>query len=680
MKADRDQPRPEDPEPSASKGRRPLTREETVQYLAALDPDDYAEERTAAAKELTMSLNALDKAVKAERRRQRQARWDKAAPAGLAKGHENRDGFVWFEGDDGWIKICSDIRVEARLLDSQGSNPALLLSAPHGSGRREALLSEALIVRDANKAAARLVEALNVSIHSPNRDALAAVYPPPPVAEGHYLDRTGWFLDDNGRPRAFALPSRVIFDQAGPERFCLDGISHDGSFRQRGSLEQWKQRVAGAIARNPVLVMAVATFLAAPLIPLLRSGSIANLILHIVDQTSTGKTTALKVASSVWGPPDRYLRHWRSTGNGVESLAASRAHTGLALDEVAQLDPDQVSVAIYMLSSGQGKSRSDVDGALRSLREWETFILSTGEKTLREHAAVRRANRRPQSLDPGTDARLIDVESAVVTDHDGFASSKSYVDHLAEMASTFHGTAGPAVAAWLLTDNVDAARERLAAHLAAWNRLIGHDLSPRAVHQARRIAASLGQLAALGAVAAEALELPWGDGDPGMAVLEAARYVLSGRLQATRGGEIMPSVVEDVDALRSWIVRNQDNFAGVPAGQYPGPLSGLDRSAYADVTFGRGLKGWFNYEGEALISISILPDALKDDGWTPERLRVALGHLRESGLLITGSDRARLTVKQKSKLHGKGRRKGIWVYQIRADFLNVDDGDEGAGT
>jgi uncharacterized protein (DUF927 family) len=42
---------------------------------------------------------------------------------------------------------------------------------------------------------------------------------------------------------------------------------------------------------------------------------------HLRGASSSGKTTALNAAASVWGDPDNYTRLWRSTVNGLEGLA-----------------------------------------------------------------------------------------------------------------------------------------------------------------------------------------------------------------------------------------------------------------------------------------------------------------------------------------------------------------------
>ncbi len=53
-------------------------------------------------------------------------------------------------------------------------------------------------------------------------------------------------------------------------------------------------------------------------------------------KVSTGKSTVLRVASSVWGGFD-YLQSWRATSNGLEGIAAAHNDSLLCLDEIGEI-------------------------------------------------------------------------------------------------------------------------------------------------------------------------------------------------------------------------------------------------------------------------------------------------------------------------------------------------------
>ncbi len=55
--------------------------------------------------------------------------------------------------------------------------------------------------------------------------------------------------------------------------------------------------------------------------PKLRRTTFSRGGIHLVDNSSVGKSTAIKAAASVWGGP-KYVRSWNTTSNGLEGAAA----------------------------------------------------------------------------------------------------------------------------------------------------------------------------------------------------------------------------------------------------------------------------------------------------------------------------------------------------------------------
>ncbi|WP_164186520.1 DUF927 domain-containing protein, partial [Stenotrophomonas maltophilia] len=110
------------------------------------------------------------------------------------------------------------------------------------------------------------------------------------------------------------------------------------------------------------LVLAVSAMFAGPLLHF--TGATGGGF-HLVGGSSSGKSTALRVAASVVGPPE-YAREWRSTANGLEGVAVLHNDATLILDELAQIDPKQAGDAAYLLANGNGKSRANRAGEARA--------------------------------------------------------------------------------------------------------------------------------------------------------------------------------------------------------------------------------------------------------------------------------------------------------------------------
>jgi hypothetical protein len=158
-------------------------------------------------------------------------------------------------------------------------------------------------------------------------------------------DRTGWV------DKSFVLPNRTYGDET--LRFKDIEPIKDTAFECKGTLEDWKSKVATLATGNSRLIFALGCAFSAPLAPLLE---VEGGGFHLFGATSTGKTSTLKLASSVMGIPSKAIQRWRATANGLEGLAVAHNHLLLPLDEIGQADPRDVGNAAYMLANGQGKT------------------------------------------------------------------------------------------------------------------------------------------------------------------------------------------------------------------------------------------------------------------------------------------------------------------------------------
>ena len=159
-----------------------------------------------------------------------------------------------------------------------------------------------------------------------------------PTATARITDRIGWQPDG-----AFVLPDRTIGE--GDERiiFQSDGAVSN-TFRQRGTVAEWRDAIARRCAGNSHLVFSLSCAFAGPLLHLagVDSGGF-----HFRGDSSTGKTTALRVAATVWGGGD-FMQRWRTTENALESMAAQHCDVTMILDELAQLEPAKAGECAYM--------------------------------------------------------------------------------------------------------------------------------------------------------------------------------------------------------------------------------------------------------------------------------------------------------------------------------------------
>jgi uncharacterized protein (DUF927 family) len=188
------------------------------------------------------------------------------------------------------------------------------------------------------------------------------------------VDSTGWV---NGR---YISQHKTYGD--GDYVFQQAEMNSDAATEIKGTLQDWKTNVGAKCDNNSRLIFILGIAFAAPLLAVtgLESGGF-----HLMGDTSTGKTTAVKVAVSVTG--EKEIPNWRTTANGLEMTATAHNHSLLPLDEIGQADEKGVGEACYMLRNGQGKSRSTKDLKARKVKTWRLLFLSTGEHSLASYMA-----------------------------------------------------------------------------------------------------------------------------------------------------------------------------------------------------------------------------------------------------------------------------------------------------
>jgi putative DNA primase/helicase len=181
---------------------------------------------------------------------------------------------------------------------------------------------------------------------------------------------TGW---QDGH---YILPNKIIGASADDKLFL--GAGMESPFKTRGDLNDWRTNIAKKVKGNPILALSLGQGFAGPLISLTGSEPGG---FHIIGDSSSGKTTALKMAASIWGGRS-FLNTWRATSNGLEGIATLFNDGLLILDEISQAAPDEVGNIIYMLGNGVGKTRATRSGAGRPSSEFRTAVLSSGERSV----------------------------------------------------------------------------------------------------------------------------------------------------------------------------------------------------------------------------------------------------------------------------------------------------------
>ncbi len=295
--------------------------------------------------------------------------------------------------------------------------------------------------------------------------------------------------------------------------------------RQQGTLDAWRDRVAALCAGNSRSVFAVAAAFAGPL---MRPAGMESCGFHFMGESCSGKTTALKLACSVYGD-NSYLQRWPATDNALESIAAQHCYGVLVLDELAQVDPKTAGESACMLTNERGKTRATRNGTPRATY-WRLLFLSAGELGLADHMAEVQKRTRT-----GQEVRMADIPvdagagMGAFENLHGLEGGAAFSRHLTNTCGAVYGTPGRAWVEWL-TENADTLKPRIKQAAAALESQLIPD-PESASGQLYRVGERFALVGAAGELATQAGLTGWEPGES-----ERAARACFNAWMAARGG------------------------------------------------------------------------------------------------------------------------------------------------
>ena len=453
------------------------------------------------------------------------------------------DSGVWHQGidQDGKQKspewVCSRLEVEARTRDQDGGAWGYLLTFadPLGNAKQWAMPARMLSGDGGEYRAMLLNMGLCINTTPRARNLLTQyIQTRSPEEFASCTDRIGW------HGRAYVLPHKTIGDDAERIVFQTDNAV-ENTFKAKGTPEAWRERIGALCIDNSRLVFSVASAFAGPL---LRPAGMESGGFHFRGDSSSGKTTALKLAASVYGGAS-YLQRWRTTDNALEAIAAQHSDCLLILDELAQVDPKTAGECAYMLANEQSKARATRNGASRTRLSWRLLFLSAGELGLADHMAEGMKRTRT-----GQEVRMADIPAdagmglGAFENLHGHAGGSDFARYLTGQAASVYGATGHAWLEWLCThaDTLKGRIRKASAALAA--QMVPKDSSG----QVERVGARFALVGAAGELATEAGLTGWPEGESELAATACFNAWL-----AARGGNGNGEVVAMLRAVRRFL-------------------------------------------------------------------------------------------------------------------------------
>lgn len=323
------------------------------------------------------------------------------------------------------------------------------------------------------------------------------------------------------------------------------------ALRPQGSLQTWIQAVA-AVKDYPLALLVLYAGIVPILMPWLP---VPNFVLQLAGITSTGKTSALRLAASIYGYPD-YTRpdggpgiiFGTATKVGAEGMATALSTLPVLLDDYHRIwmqSPQTAQEIMYLVASGTGKVRAAPWGMARH-NVFRTVLILTSERDITQLAAF-----------GGLSARTITISTPPFGP--GTEATAKLLNTLKDRLLQNHGHAVREVVRYIMSTRPD-----LASMYGAWLQRVRAILGGWQGSVASRQTEYLAAIGVAGEILHQAIRLPWPDTEVMTAIVvsacqqtteryDEARYALE-RLQSALHSRphALVTAGEDVRGLREW--------------------------------------------------------------------------------------------------------------------------------
>lgn len=195
--------------------------------------------------------------------------------------------------------------------------------------------------------------------------------------------RFGWC--NSGDKRGFSCGSDLYWSDGTSETTTLIDKHIAAQYQTKGTLEHWKQAARFVIEQDrPAINCAIASAFAAPLV---HFTVVPGTLLALVSEKSgTGKSTALKVANTVWGDPISGINSLSDTQNSIAKKMGVINNLPAYWDEIRLKDAvDSFVRMMFQLGQGKEKQRLSQSATMVSGGTWKTMIVAASNESLTDH-------------------------------------------------------------------------------------------------------------------------------------------------------------------------------------------------------------------------------------------------------------------------------------------------------
>lgn len=205
--------------------------------------------------------------------------------------------------------------------------------------------------------------------------------------------------------------------------------------KPRGSPELWRRMMLDVGVDCPPICLAIALGVTAPVAHLLREDGLFLEVplFALIGESSSGKTTMLQLAASLWGSPMHLLRNFHATTNAFFAMMRDQSGLPVLVDEGTIAKDFDFDSLLYALPEGRGKLRCTSNGDPRDPIEFSGSIILTSERSVLERAQGYK----------GQQARILEFSLP-------WTRSAEEADRIKSVCVSNYGWAGNAIASILI--------------------------------------------------------------------------------------------------------------------------------------------------------------------------------------------------------------------------------------
>ncbi|WP_214699828.1 DUF927 domain-containing protein [Exiguobacterium sp. s57] len=206
-----------------------------------------------------------------------------------------------------------------------------------------------------------------------------------PHREKYHL--VGWHKHEGDKGELVFRHHHMI-GQGGVLRPENDSENGNYELAPKGELRTWCEMVRTHVRGHAPLEAILATGFASAIVGYLarRYDDVDTFVTHLAGNSTQGKTTAALLAVSPFGMPSQRKKGlgktWNGTTNALLNMLGGNYGIPIVLDELSMNNTESLTDVLYVLASGQEKSRLTDTIQQRKQGTWALGIISTGEQSI----------------------------------------------------------------------------------------------------------------------------------------------------------------------------------------------------------------------------------------------------------------------------------------------------------